>query len=411
MRLERSEHPVILTVSEITRAIKSVLEDEFPVVYVRGEVSNFKQHTSGHRYFTIKDAEAQIQCVLWRSRRLLFQLTDGMEVIVEGRLTVYARQGNYQIDCSRVIPAGKGDLYLAFEQLKQKLAAKGYFAEERKRPLPPFPHKIGIVTSISGAAIRDILTTLKRRMPLVEVLIRPTLVQGESAPQDIAQAIAELNQTDCDVIIVARGGGSIEDLWAFNTEIVAEAIYRSRIPVISAVGHEVDFTIADFVADRRAATPTAAAQVVVRDRTEVQQQLHAALRRLQAAVQSQLQLRKQRIEHLQHLLERRSPLHQIHEYAQYLDTLQMRLQSAMLRALNHRRQLIDRLAAHLRSLHPFAPLSKGYALLRSNGHYLAANEPLHPGDSIRIVRAQQIATATVEHVQPGDQADGIDENF
>ncbi len=408
MAIEPTSEPVILAVSEITRAIKAVLEDEFPVVYVRGEISNFKQHTSGHRYFTLKDSEAQISCVLWRSRRLLFQLTDGMEVIVEGRLTVYARQGNYQIDCFRVVPAGKGDLYLAFEQLKQKLAAKGYFDEERKQPLPEFPRKIGIVTSIVGAAIRDILSTLKRRMPLVEVVIRPTLVQGEEAPQDIARAIAELNHTDCDVIIVARGGGSIEDLWAFNTEIVAEAIYHSSIPVISAVGHEVDFTIADFVADKRAATPTAAAQIVVRDRKELSHYLHTLHHRLRNAVRNQFQLRQQRIAHLQHLLERRSPLYRIHELAQYLDTLSARMQHAIGRNLAAQQQLLQRLTAHLHSLHPLAPLAKGYALLRKNGHYLAATENVDPGESIQILRAYQTLSVLVEQTHESNYRNGID---
>lgn len=401
----------IYTVSLLTKEIKDILEGTYPAIYIRGEVSNFKQHISGHRYFILKDTEAQIFCVMWRTRKLSFELSDGMEVIIEGRLTVYAKQGNYQVDCFRIYPAGKGDLYLAFEQLKKKLESLGYFAEERKRKLPEFPHRIGIVTSISGAAIRDILSTLKKRMPLASVLIRPTLVQGEQAPEDIAQAIEELNQTDCDVIILARGGGSIEDLWAFNTEIVANAIFHSKIPIISAVGHEVDFTIADFVADRRAATPTAAAQIVVKDYRELARFLELKKQQLHHHFLNQLRMRKQRITHLLSLLRAKSPLSFLRTQSQYIDALSSQLSAAVNRRLQQNKLTIERLSAHLRSLHPFAPLKKGYALLKSDNHYIGPNEQLQPEQILTLIRHKDELEICIKKIQDRIQEDVENENI
>ncbi len=266
------------TVSELTKAIRGVLEPAFTNVIVEGEISNFIDHRSGHRYWTLKDAESQISCVFWKSRMLSFELRDGMKVICRGRLTVYPPRGNYQLDVFQVRPSGIGDLELAYQERYNRLRAEGLFDERRKRPIPRFPQTIGIVTSENGAALHDILTTLERRWPLARVLLRPASVQGIGAELEIAQAIREFNMltpppppnplllqrrgSDIpDVLIVGRGGGSLEDLWCFNEEAVARAIFASKIPVISAVGHEVDFTIADFVADLRAPTPTAAAEL------------------------------------------------------------------------------------------------------------------------------------------------------
>lgn len=251
-----------LSVSQITMQIRSLLEQGIGSVIVIGEISNFKLHGSGHRYFSLKDEYAQISAVMWKGKSLQFPLTDGMKVIARGNVTVYPPQGRYQLDCQSIMPLGTGDLYMAFEELKKSLAAKGLFDQDRKAELPDFPLTIGIATSATGAAVQDMLSTLKRRNPMAHVILRPTIVQGDTAPADIINAIKELEQSACEVIIIARGGGSMEDLWAFNDESVAYAIADCSIPIISGVGHETDITIADFVADVRAATPTAAAELV-----------------------------------------------------------------------------------------------------------------------------------------------------
>jgi exodeoxyribonuclease VII large subunit len=254
----------ILTVSELTKEIKQTLEEKFDQVSVEGEISNFKAHISGHWYFSLKDANASISCTMWKgfNNYVFFTPQDGMKIIVNGKITVYPPRGNYQLDVRSMKPAGVGELQAAFEALKQKLSDEGLFNEEFKKPLPTFPIRIGIVTAIDGAAFKDMISVAKRRFPLVELVICPTRVQGASAAEMIVQSIELLNkQKDIDVIIVGRGGGSIEDLWAFNEEIVARAIFASKIPIISGVGHEIDFTIADFVADLRAPTPSAAMEL------------------------------------------------------------------------------------------------------------------------------------------------------
>jgi exodeoxyribonuclease VII large subunit len=254
----------ILTVSELTKEIKQTLEEKFNQVSVEGEISNFKAHISGHWYFSLKDANASISCTMWKgfNNYVFFTPQDGMKVIVNGKITVYPPRGNYQIDVRSMKPAGVGELQAAFEALKQKLSDEGLFKEEFKKPIPTFPKRIGIVTAIDGAAFKDMISVARRRFPLVELVICPTRVQGAGAAEMIVQSIELLNkQKDIDVIIVGRGGGSIEDLWAFNEEIVARAIFASKIPIISGVGHEIDFTIADFVADLRAPTPSAAMEL------------------------------------------------------------------------------------------------------------------------------------------------------
>ncbi len=254
----------ILTVSEITREIKFVLEENFSRVSVIGEISNFKDHVSGHWYFNLKDSDAVINCTMWRgiNNYVYFTPQDGMKVIVNGKITIYPPRGTYQLDVRSMKPAGLGELQAAFEKLKAKLEAEGLFDEEYKKPIPSFPKKIGIVTAIDGAAFKDMISVAGRRFPLVELLIAPARVQGSGASESIVKSIEELNKRDdVDVIIVGRGGGSIEDLWAFNEEIVARAIFESEIPVISGVGHEVDTTIADYVADLRAPTPSVAMEL------------------------------------------------------------------------------------------------------------------------------------------------------
>ncbi|MBI5730091.1 MAG: exodeoxyribonuclease VII large subunit [Ignavibacteriales bacterium] len=262
----------ILSVSEITGLIKQTLEENFSEVNVIGEISNFKAHVSGHWYFTLKDANAQVSCTMWRgiNNYVFFTPQDGMKVIIGGRVTVYPPRGSYQIDVRSMKPAGVGELQAAFEKLKQKLAAEGLFDEQFKKQIPKFPNRIGIVTAIDGAAFQDMKSIASRRYPLVEIVIASSKVQGEGAAEEIAECIKLLNrQKDIDLIIVGRGGGSLEDLWAFNEEIVARAIFDSQIPVISAVGHEIDFTISDFVADLRAATPSAAMELATPSKDEL----------------------------------------------------------------------------------------------------------------------------------------------
>ena len=263
----------ILTVSELTKEIKLTLEETFEKLSVIGEISNFKSHISGHWYFSLKDSDAVINCTMWKgfNQYVYFTPQDGMKIIINGKLTVYPPRGSYQLDIRSMKPAGLGELQEAFEKLKKKLEAEGLFDEKFKQTIPVFPKKIGVVTAIDGAAFRDIISVAERRYPLVEIIISPARVQGSGAAESIVKGIKLLNQyADIDVIIVARGGGSIEDLWAFNEEIVARAIFKSKIPVISGVGHEVDFTIADYVADLRAPTPSVAMEIATPDKNDIE---------------------------------------------------------------------------------------------------------------------------------------------
>src|SRR5215475_12048289 len=279
----------VLTVSELTRSIRGTLETKFGAVWVQGEISNYKLHPSGHQYFTLKDQRAQISCVIWRDTMLPprkhSELADGAQVQVYGTVTVFEARGQYQLNVQVIQPRGVGILQAKFEALKRKLEAEGLFAPERKRPLPKFPRRIGIVTSPSGAAIRDMLNVLRRRAPWLQILISPVRVQGTGAAQEIAVAIRELATPNeafapVDLIVVTRGGGSIEDLWEFNEEIVARAIFHSAVPIVSAVGHEIDFTICDFVADLRAPTPSAAAELIVPDMMDLRRQIDRCARAL-----------------------------------------------------------------------------------------------------------------------------------
>jgi exodeoxyribonuclease VII large subunit len=292
---------VVCTVSELAMRIKAKLEDQFPAVWVEGEISNLRTPSSGHAYFTLKDDGAQLRCVLFRGRgrRVAFQPEDGMQVLAFGGLDVYIARGEYQLVVELLEPKGVGALQLAFEQLKRKLAGEGLFEEARKRPLPSFPRTIGIVTSPTGAAIRDMLHVIGRRFADLRILITPVRVQGEEAPGEIVAALRDLQAVeDLDVIIVGRGGGSIEDLWAFNDERVARAIAACRVPVISAVGHETDFTIADFVADLRAPTPSAAAELVVREKLQVARALATLYENLKQAMADRLERERERVEAL-----------------------------------------------------------------------------------------------------------------
>ena len=357
----------IYTVTEITREIRSILEENFPGVWVEGEVSNYLHHSSGHRYFSLKDENAQIRCTLWRFRGdgLQFELTDGMKVMAWGSITVYERNGQYQLDVIELIPAGVGKLEIAFQKLKEKLFQEGLFDEEHKKPIPQFPETIGVVTSPTGAAVRDIIKIIQSRFPSVKIIVNPVRVQGEEAADEIAQAIWEFNKyKKIDVMIVGRGGGSLEDLWAFNEEVVARAIYDSDIPVISAVGHQIDFTISDFVADLRAPTPSAAAQMVVQERDELLEQIEANLRNLSFCLSSLLAHSKQRLKVTKESYGFRRPFDIITQRSQKVDELGRQLVDKTKNYFEIKTNAISLLKEKLRSLSPSSVLKRGYSVAR-----------------------------------------------
>ena len=360
----------VLTVSDITRQIKMSLEQRFTRVWVQGEISNFKRHTSGHLYFTLKDEGAQISAAVWRSRAttLLFEPEDGMKVIARGGITVYPPRGNYQIDVDQLTPLGIGELQIAFERLKKKLAAEGLFDEERKKALPTYPASIGIITSETGAALQDMRTVLGRRFPSVEVVFIPVRVQGAGAAEEIAQAIREMNRFgNVDVVIVGRGGGSLEDLWAFNEEIVARAIYDSKVPIVSAVGHETDFTIADFVADLRAPTPSAAAEMVVPDRLEVLEVIRNYEYTMRQSLLQRVAASRERIGSLVSSYAFNRPKDMLREYVQRIDELQRAMALSVSHAAQYRVNAVESLTKRLGALSPAGVLKRGYAIVRKQG--------------------------------------------
>lgn len=355
------EEPRVLTVSELTRAVRATLEDGIGVVWVEGEISNYRKQPSGHQYFTLKDAQSQVACVWFASRGGLrlkqTVLADGMHVQVRGALTVYEARGQYQLNVQAVQAAGAGLLQAKFEALKRKLEAEGLFDAARKRPLPRFPTLIGLVTSPTGAALRDMLHILGRRAPWVRVVISPVRVQGQGAAREIAAAVAELNDLiargvrPIDVMVVGRGGGSIEDLWEFNEEAVARAIVQSRVPVVSAVGHEIDFTIADFAADLRAATPSAAAELIVPDGETLQRYVADSHARLQRAAGGFLLRERNRLAYLARVTSPQGLIRTLREYVQRVDMAGEILRRTMQeRRLTSERRLLDlraRLREHL----------------------------------------------------------------
>lgn len=386
----------VLTVSELTRSIRGTLETKFRAVWVQGEVSNYKAHPNGHQYFTLKDARAQIACVIWRDAMapLRQPVADGARIQVFGTVTVFEARGQYQISVQIVQPAGRGALQAKFEALKAKLEAEGLFDPARKRPLPKFPKRIGIVTSPSGAAIRDILNILRRRAPWLSILINPVRVQGSGAAQEIAVAIRELatpneNFAPVDLIIITRGGGSIEDLWEFNEEIVARAIAAAEIPIVSAVGHEIDFTISDFVADLRAPTPSAAAELIVRDVVDLVRDLEGCTRRLGRELLNRLRDAQQHLDHARETLRRclghkidnyrrvlahalgtlqaRSPVRELMLRRNRFGDLQRRLRELPKHNLELARHRFDRIAGILRVLGPEATLHRGYSITTDAG--------------------------------------------
>lgn len=352
----------VLTVTDLTRRIKALLENNFPSVWVEGEISNLRTPSSGHVYFTLKDANAQLAAVLFRgaATNINFKLKDGLQVIVSGDISVYQKNGQYQIIVSQLLPKGLGELQLAFEELKRRLSKEGLFEESRKKPIPVLPQCIGLVTSPTGAAIRDFLNIIGRRYPNLHIVINPVRVQGELAAEEIAKAIDQFNELrttatlPLDVVIVTRGGGSLEDLWAFNEEIVARALARSAIPTISAIGHQIDFTIADFVADLRAPTPSAAAELVIKGKQEFVGLLEQFEGRLQKDLRLQLTNLRQRFSELSSSYVFRRPAEVIRQYQQQLDDLRHRQTQAARRASVDQRARLDKAAEKFRLLSPQA---------------------------------------------------------
>jgi exodeoxyribonuclease VII large subunit len=362
----------VWTVSQLTARIKGLLEDELPVVWVGGEISNLGRPTSGHVYFTLKDNRSQIRAVLWRSvgSRLGFDLADGMQVIIQGRCSIYEGRSEYQLIVDQLVPKGLGALDLKFRQLRERLEREGLFAQERKRPLPRFPRNVVLVTSPTGAAVRDMLHVINRRWKVVEVLVWPVRVQGDGAAQEIAAAIAQVNRLRfVDVMIVGRGGGSLEDLWAFNEEVVARAIFASRVPIISAVGHEVDWTIADYVADLRAPTPSAAAELLVPNESEIRELLRQTALRLSRALGDRLKNAKHQFDQVTGRRPFQFPLDGILRRQQRCDDWAGRLDRAVWNRLRDGQHRMARMAAVLEGLSPLSVLARGYSLTtREDGH-------------------------------------------
>ncbi len=387
-----------ISVSTLVQLLQELVEDNFVEVLVQGELSNVSQPPSGHYYFTLKDKKARIKCAMFRShaRVLRFKPVDGLAVICRGRVSVYPQRGDLQLIVEAVEPEGVGSLQLAFDQLKEKLEREGLFAPNLKQPLPPFPRTIGLVTSSSGAAIQDILTVLRRRSAGLQVLLRSVRVQGKGAAEEIAAAIADLNrETAVDVLIVGRGGGSREDLWAFNEEIVARAIAASKIPVISAVGHEVDFSIADLVADLRAPTPSAAAELVVKNRLELERHLDQLTLRLAAQIRSRLTLLSNNLHGLEKRLKAPAELVKIRQLQ--LQQLHLRLQQAMTELFVQQEHRLALLMSQLQTLSPVAVLSRGYAIVKQKetGEIVHGSEQLQIGDQLQVKLASGEVTATV----------------
>ncbi|MFZ1399165.1 MAG: exodeoxyribonuclease VII large subunit [Candidatus Promineifilaceae bacterium] len=393
------------SVSELTQYIRELFEIDYRLqdLEVSGEISNFSRARSGHLYFTLKDDKAQLKCVMWRSaaERLRFAPQDGDAVVVNGRISIYEASGVYQLYAEQMSPMGQGDLAAAFEALKAKLSDEGLFDAEFKKPIPQFPKKIGIVTSADAAALRDIINVLRRRYPLVSVLIAPTLVQGADAPPGIVRALRWLDgRTDIDTIIVARGGGSMEDLWAFNDEGVARAIFAAQHPVISGVGHEVDFTIADFVADLRAPTPSAAAELAVPDVSELRPYFTTIQQQMKTIVLERIGHYRWQVQTLKRSLSHLSPRVGVASNRQRLDGWQSRLERAMQRRLDQSAHRLNLLQTQLTAVSPTATLARGYAIVRDgDGRIVRTPAAVKSGDPLTVqVRDGQFGVTVDENL-------------
>lgn len=392
----------IFTISEANNYIKSVMDADprLSTIYVRGEISNYKYHSSGHQYMTLKDEGAVLRAVMFKfdGAKLKFRPESGMKVIAKGRVTVFPRDGQYQLYISDMIPDGMGALAVAFEQLKKKLSQEGLFDPGHKKPIPKYPERIALVTSPTGAAVRDMLRILKARYPVAKIIVSPVLVQGPEAPADICRAIEYLNEHKIsDLIICGRGGGSLEDLWAFNDEDVARAIYKSEIPVISAVGHEPDVTIADFVADLRAATPSNAAELAVPDCVAIMSSLHETNAKVLRNLRSKIELYRQYLKKAAEKPVLTSPLRYFQDKRMLLDFTSNKLEALMQQSLSRRKEKFAMLAAGLDAMSPLKVLGRGYSIAtRENGTLIRCSEDADIGEHIRIKLMQGELDCVVE---------------
>jgi len=399
----------ILSITQINEYIRTMMDGDRLLcgVAVRGEISNYKVYPSGHHYFTLKDDGAALKCVMFKGNafRLRFRPDNGMQVVAMGKISVYPRDGAYQLYCTGLILDGVGDLYAAFEQLKTKLAAEGLFDPAQKKPIPRFPKTIGIVTSSAGAAVHDMLRILNKRFPLTKVRLLPVRVQGTEAPEEIAAAIGYANYHKlADVLIVGRGGGSIEDLWAFNDERVAYAIYRSQIPVISAVGHEPDVTISDFVADLRAATPSNAAELAVPDQDALRQTLDTMSGAMITALKRQLRASRQRLQILSDSPALQSPESYLSQRKKSLELLKNRLVSAQNIILNRHNQQYLTLTAKLDALSPLKVLTRGYAMVEDHDNQVVRSvRQTAVGDAVSITLRDGTINATVSQIKENEE--------
>ncbi len=398
----------IYRVSEVNQHIKQLIDADpgLNALLVRGEISNYKVYPSGHHYFTLKDGESALRCVMFAgmAKYLRFRPQNGMKVVASGKISVYPRDGGYQLYCSRLVSDGLGDLHIAFEQLKERLYAQGLFDSEHKKPLPAYPRRIGVVTSPAGAAVHDMIRILRRRFPPAKVLLFPVRVQGEEAAGEIADAIAYANRYHlADVLIVGRGGGSVEDLWAFNEEVVARAIFDSRIPVVSAVGHEPDVTISDYVADCRAATPSHAAEIVVPDQMELRRKLRTLSVRLAQSQQHSIDICTRRLRQMQEKRVLTDPMAFLQDRAVQLDYTRERLASALERILEKHTRRFTHAAASLDAMSPLRVLSRGYCVAqKQEGTVLRSSDQVEIGEAItlRLARGGLECTVTKRGEEP-----------
>ncbi len=418
-------NPEYITVSELNHYIKDIMDDNIFLnkVYLKGEISNFKAHTRGHLYFTLKDEGSRLNAVMfsYQKNTLKFEPADGMKVLVRGKISVYEATGTYQIYVDEMEQDGLGNLYIEFEKLKKKLEAEGLFSQDKKKPIPKVPKKIGIVTASTGAAVRDIITTIKRRFPICETILFPALVQGSDAAKDIANKIEIANTYDIDTLIVGRGGGSIEDLWPFNEEIVARAIYNSKVPIISAVGHEIDFTIADFVADLRAPTPTAAAELAVPDIDTINTYLENAINRSTISINNLIENRRQTLTNFisSYILKKPTAMYEIKE--QNLDFLIDKVNKEMKAILDNvsirlyksvnsyvltnpeilykfKKQGLEHIVNKLEVLNPMNTLKRGYAIIKKDEMVISDKQNIEKDDIINITLRDGSVNAQVLEV-------------
>lgn len=394
---------IIFTVKEINNYIKSIFDHDVILssVSIKGEISNFKLHSSGHAYFTLKDNDSKMKSVMFKgsASKLKFMPEDGMAVVVQGYLSVYERDGQYQFYAEDMIPEGVGALYKAYEQLKIKLAALGYFDEAIKKPLPYLPKTVGVVTSGTGAAVRDIISIIRRRNPLVNIILYPVQVQGEGASKEIVQGIEFFNQKqNVDVIIIGRGGGSIEELWAFNEEVTAHAIFSSEIPIVSAVGHETDFTIADFVSDLRAATPSAAAELVVPDKHALISRLNQSAYMLNNYMNKFMQEKRYKIEYISKGNAFRQIEQKLHSLMQTVDMCNKSMNHSVLQILNNNKTRLITNIEKLDILNPASVLLRGYSSTSRSGKIITSVKQLSIGDTIEVEFKDGSVSAEINNI-------------